>query len=79
MKLVDAAIQEKQAHGIHLPPDVDLVLELEDNHDTGGHNWCYYFADHSTRTLVWLHEYELAYQCELRGITGATTLPHLSA
>lgn len=76
MSLVDEEMKTRRDDGLVLPPhDYDLVLELEDD-SSGGHDWCYYFADHTTKTLVWLQPFEMTR--ELQAVKGAITLPHLS-
>jgi len=47
-----------QQHADCLPSgDYDLVLELTPTED-GTNEWCYYFVDHSMRTLFWLEDFD---------------------
>jgi len=52
----------------------DLVLEVHDD-DKGreGHKtWCYYFVNHTTKSIFWLEEYNASRMiAEVRGITLA--------
>jgi len=48
-----------EARGEPLPSNSDLVLELQDEAD-GGHRWCYYYVDHTARTLFWLHKHDVS-------------------
>ena len=41
-----------------MPADWELVLELARDGQTDRHVWAYYFVDHRTRALFWLHEHE---------------------
>ncbi|CCM03271.1 uncharacterized protein FIBRA_05399 [Fibroporia radiculosa] len=70
-----------QAQPNPLPEHVELVLELEENKKENKetkHHWCYYFVDHKSRTLFWLHEYDIV--GELGGsLKGLNSAPHVMA
>ena len=66
-------------HGdINFPTNhYDLVLDIittEDNETI----WAYYYVDHKTRTLFWLHYYECG-DTLLREVHGAQEASHVSA
>ena len=42
-----------------MPADWELVLELTKDKQTDEPLWKYYFVDHGTRALFWLHEYDM--------------------
>ena len=60
-----------------LPIDhYDLVLDIIKTDDET--IWAYYYVDHNTKTLFWLHYYECGESLlrEVRGVQGAS---HVSA
>ena len=56
--------------------DYDLVLDIikTDNETI----WAYYYVDHNTKTLFWLHDYECG-DTLLREVHGAQEASHVSA
>lgn len=70
--------------GYLLPPDAELVLELENippgaehnDLETGkpaSHYWTYYFVHHASRVLFWVHPHEVTPEMEiLRGFHSAS-------
>ncbi|KAL4254770.1 hypothetical protein ABKN59_004796 [Abortiporus biennis] len=63
-----------ESKGITLPEDIQLALELDPD-ETGENNWQYYFVRHSTRTLFWLHDFDVADLTD--EIMGETSLQHI--
>ncbi|OCH87221.1 hypothetical protein OBBRIDRAFT_172478 [Obba rivulosa] len=73
LDLVDDYTHEMQ---VQLPTDHELVLELEPR-EGGGHNWCYYLADHTRRTLFWLQDFDVSEDLEeLKGVSSAAHVKH---
>ena len=60
-----------EENDVAIPLDSELVLEL--SHET--HSWRYYFVDHTSRSLFWVHECDMTY--ETFELLGYPTLPHL--
>ena len=58
-----------------LPEDLELVLELGRDNETGEHICSYYFVCHSTRCLFWLHEFDL--ESVLENLCGVTEKTHI--
>ena len=56
---------------IYIPDDSELVLEI--SHET--HSWCYYFIDHASHSLFWVHECDMTHQTG--ELLGYPDLPHL--
>ncbi|TFY63078.1 hypothetical protein EVJ58_g3460 [Rhodofomes roseus] len=61
-----------------IPPDSELVLELEVNPTKETkHYWAYYYVDHAERVLFWLHEYVVSQELEaLRGMQSASQIKY---
>ncbi|KAH9836352.1 uncharacterized protein C8Q71DRAFT_762021 [Rhodofomes roseus] len=72
-----------------LPPDAELVLELEripahapshDDLESGKpskHYWTYYYVDHAERVLFWIHPYSVSDELEqLRGFHSPSHIKH---
>ncbi|KAH9941634.1 uncharacterized protein BXZ73DRAFT_41460 [Epithele typhae] len=54
---------------LELPANHELVLFLEPRKSAPGvFNWCYYFVDHSTRTLFWIHECDPVETLDIREV-----------
>ncbi|EMD35504.1 hypothetical protein CERSUDRAFT_157301 [Gelatoporia subvermispora B] len=74
LKLLD---NMRNARGIVLLPDDELVLELEPRYSGDGHYWCYYYVRHSDRTLFWLHDYDFSADIsELKAVSSAAHIKH---
>lgn len=58
-----------------LPPEWELVLELSKDEDTGDRIWAYYFINHDSRALFWLHDFEA--ESILFGIAGVESRAHI--
>ena len=61
--------------------DYDLVLEVRDDDDERkGHKvWCYYFVNHTTKTIFWLEKYNACRMiAEVKGITPASNKSTIS-
>ena len=58
-----------------LPEDWELVLELEEDPETGNPVCSYYFVCHSTRCLFWLHEFDP--KSALGELCGVTEKSHI--
>ncbi|KAH9922512.1 uncharacterized protein B0H18DRAFT_514205 [Fomitopsis serialis] len=71
-----------QLLGYTLPPETELVLELEQIPKEAGpvtdlesgkpskHYWTYYYVNHAERVLFWVHSYKVSNELEdLRGYT----------
>lgn len=56
--------------------DYDLVLDIIKTDDET--IWAYYYVDHKTRTLFWLHDYECG-DTLLGEVDGARAPSHVSA
>lgn len=64
-----------QAHDTKVTNDADLVLELLPGQD--GQMACgYYFAEHQTRCLFWLEQFDIS--CLIAEVKGATSPAHIS-
>ena len=82
---LDEAVHES---GYELPPDAELVLELENIPPGAEHNdlltdkpashyWTYYYVNHSARVLFWVQPHDISPELEqLRGFHSAS---HISA
>ena len=80
--------EEVQDLGYELPPDAELVLELENippgaehkdlvTEKPAKHYWTYYYVNHAARVLFWIQEHEISNELEqLRGFHSAS---HISA
>jgi hypothetical protein len=69
--------ERRRLHNNDLPIDhYDLVLDIIKTDDET--IWAYYYVDHKTKTLFWLHFYECgeSFLREVRGVQGAS---HVSA
>ncbi|PCH35237.1 hypothetical protein WOLCODRAFT_125636 [Wolfiporia cocos MD-104 SS10] len=65
--------------GSPLPPNHELVLDLQqDKASPGQHQWCYYYVDSETRTLFWLQDYDVTYGFPhgVKGINSPTLIKH---
>lgn len=59
---------------ISIPEDSELVLELTPSSDARS-AWSYYFVHHGTRSLFWVHEYDITHATvELLGRPGLPLL-----
>ncbi|KAH9947505.1 hypothetical protein B0H21DRAFT_738326 [Amylocystis lapponica] len=68
--------EEAAELGFVLPDNTDLVLELESDGE-GGYDWCYYFADHTHRTLFWLHRCDITYDIGfIKGVSAPAHIKH---
>ena len=76
LRLVAAVDEEVALLNFQLPPDCDLVLELEETSEDGIWNWLYYFADHTNRVLFWLQEFDVSPHIE--SVKGAKDPAHIS-
>lgn len=73
---------EEEAQKFHhlIPPDCDLVLEIEKRSDDAlenlGYFWSYYYANHDERVLFWLEPFEVSN--ELDRLYGEPMPSHIS-
>ena len=54
--VMDLLLQDTDRSSLPLG-DYDLVLELKPTED-GPNQWHYYFVDHDSRALFWLHDFD---------------------
>ena len=54
LEVIDLLIDQ-----VEMPADWELVLELAKDERTKESVWFYYFVDHGTRALFWLHEFNV--------------------
>ena len=63
--------QHIEDNGIQIPLGSELVLEIA--HESN--SWCYYFVDHTSKSLFWVHECDMTN--ETSELLGYPDLPHL--
>lgn len=67
-------IEHFQRERFELPPDAELVLELSGADGTEDY-WSYYFVNHVSKTLFWLHNFDP--ESILFGIGGVDCNTHI--
>lgn len=66
----------EREHNFEMDQTVELVLELHRSVENDEMECGYYFVDHRTRCLFWLHEYDISEILE--EVKGASSPSHIS-
>ncbi len=77
MKYLDYIYEFIRANDIIIPANADLVFELVRDPDSGEQCCAYYFANHDTRSVFWLDDFDMNYLITWDEVKGVTEPSHV--
>ncbi|KAK0241113.1 hypothetical protein EDD85DRAFT_389731 [Armillaria nabsnona] len=77
MKYLDYIYEFIRANDIIIPANADLVFELVQDPDNGEECCAYYFANHDTRSVFWLDDFDTNYLITWHEVKGVTEPSHV--
>ncbi|SJK98144.1 uncharacterized protein ARMOST_01404 [Armillaria ostoyae] len=77
MKYLDYISDFIRANDIIIPANSDLVFELIRDPDSGEQCCAYYFANHDTRSVFWLDDFDMNYLSTRDDVKGVTEPSHV--